>query len=173
MDHQGGAVVGAQEAASASRQEMERLGLIRYQLDLALRQAEQAHPLNGFSLLAGIHRVRFPPLGFRGPGGVIGPRRPHGRPPADAITALGRWAGHRWAQRPSRVQAAAGPEGWMPRRSWRWQVRSGTARSAAGPGPAGTGAPRASGWAGAGATAARSGSAGRAGPGSGSAGSWW
>jgi hypothetical protein len=44
-------VVGTQEGASASREEMERLGLIRYQLDLALRQAEQAHPLNGFSLL--------------------------------------------------------------------------------------------------------------------------
>jgi hypothetical protein len=43
--------VGTQEGASASREEMERLGLIRYQLDLALRQAEQAHPLNGFSLL--------------------------------------------------------------------------------------------------------------------------
>jgi hypothetical protein len=51
MVRQGGTVVGAQEAGSASREEMERLGLIRYQLDLALRQAEQAHPLNGFSLL--------------------------------------------------------------------------------------------------------------------------
>jgi hypothetical protein len=44
-------VVDAQETASASREEMERLALIRYQLDLALRQAEQAHPLNGFCLL--------------------------------------------------------------------------------------------------------------------------
>jgi hypothetical protein len=44
-------VVEAQQPASASREEMERLALIRYQLDLALRQAEQAHPLNGFSVL--------------------------------------------------------------------------------------------------------------------------
>jgi len=43
--------VDIQGAASASREEMERLALIRYQLDLSLRQAEQAHPLNGFSLL--------------------------------------------------------------------------------------------------------------------------
>src|SRR5215211_3663705 len=42
-----------------------------------------------------------------------------GRPPADAITAPGRWPGPRWAQRPSLIQAAAGPEGWMRRRSWR------------------------------------------------------
>jgi hypothetical protein len=47
-------VVEAQQPASASREEIERLALIRYQLDLALRQAEQAHPLNGFSVL-GFH----------------------------------------------------------------------------------------------------------------------
>jgi len=35
----------------ASREEMQRLGLIRYQLTLALRQVEQPHPLNGFSIL--------------------------------------------------------------------------------------------------------------------------
>jgi hypothetical protein len=35
----------------ASREEMRRLGLIRYQLTLALRQAEQPHPLDGFSVL--------------------------------------------------------------------------------------------------------------------------
>jgi hypothetical protein len=51
MVRQGGVAVGTHEAASASREEIERLALIRYQLDLALRQAEQAHPLNGFSLL--------------------------------------------------------------------------------------------------------------------------
>jgi hypothetical protein len=44
-------VVDAQQPASASREEMERLALIRYQLDLALRQADQPHPLNGFCLL--------------------------------------------------------------------------------------------------------------------------
>jgi hypothetical protein len=43
--------LGTQEAASASREEIERLALIRYQLDLALRQAEQAHPRNGFCVL--------------------------------------------------------------------------------------------------------------------------
>jgi hypothetical protein len=50
-DGRGEAVVEAQQPASASREEMERLALIHYQLDLALRQAEQAQPLNGFNLL--------------------------------------------------------------------------------------------------------------------------
>jgi hypothetical protein len=35
----------------ASSDEMRRLGLIRYQLNLALRQAEQAHPLSALSIL--------------------------------------------------------------------------------------------------------------------------
>jgi hypothetical protein len=103
----------------------------------------------------------------------IGPRRRvEGHQPTRSPLP-GRWIGHRWTRRPSSMQAAAGPEGWMRRRSWRWQVRWGTARSAAGPAPAGTVAPRASGWAGAGASVGRSGSAGRAGSGSGSVGSWW
>jgi len=94
--------------------------------------------------------------------------------PAEAIIVPGRWIGHRWARRPSWMQAAAGPRG----------AGCGDDHGGGGSGRERHTAqpvqrqqelvrPMASGWAGAGATAALSGSAALAGPGSGSAASWW